>query len=81
MPTLLAQASPEADGVLSAHLPAALEQGHRLLGEVLPAGDLQGLPPPVPAGRAKMQHLSSIADPALPRRERWPLAAGTHGLG
>lgn len=69
-PTLPPQAPPELQGLLPAEFPAVFEQGLRLVGDPFAAGHLQGLAPAVPAGRAEMQDVLAIADPALLRRER-----------
>ena len=71
-PALLLFAPPELDRLLTAELLAAFEQRHRLIRQQLSGCQLQPLHPAIPAGGPKVQNLPSVADPALPGRERRP---------
>ena len=70
------QGLPERDGFHPAQLPAEFEERSLLARKPLAAGHVQGLAPPIPAGCSEMQHLATIADPAILRGERRGLAIG-----
>jgi drug/metabolite transporter (DMT)-like permease len=77
LPALLSLLGPELQGFLSAQLPAAFEQWHRLIRQQLTAGDLEPLAPAIPEGGPEVQHLPAVADPRHPGRQRWPVAGPT----
>jgi hypothetical protein len=67
LPALRQALARELNRTLSAEPRTPLQQWHRLIGEQLPAGDLQLLPPLIPDHRFEVQHPPAIAQPALSR--------------
>ena len=78
-PSLLSQVAPKLESVRAAEFPSLLEQGRGLAREPFATGDLQGLEPAVPTGRAEMQHPTAIAEPGVPGEGRSRTSRG-HGL-
>ena len=86
-PALLPLLGPELDRLLPSDLLAALPlsgrlrlEQRRLAGDQFAGGELQGLGVAAVANRFEIEHLTAIADPALPGRERWPLPfTNVHG--
>ena len=70
LPALGQALAPELNPSIPAESHPPLQQWHRLIGQQLPAGDLQLLLPLAPGSRLEVQHPPAIAQPAL-SRSRW----------